>query len=1369
MSSSFNDALRDDVKREEERQRLLQEQQIQQQQAEQQQQVQEAQEAAEAVRGTPERYEQIAENAQTSQKQQRERGWVTKTGEALEGILTEPVNSTAAVINALTPDDAPWKSFTQALDDNIITNEEAAERLEAKLAADGRKPNAFLKGVRDISTGVETGIEGGLAIPFTIAGRVTNQATPWADPPELIKDSVLGETAFEVAQILTPTLILGAAAPGALGTKGVAAYATGMSAESLLETATQDSMEDAIAGRTLAESYGRIAEYYGFDGAQLTTDLIEGKKPHAQAINTVTLFFQNLGINIGADQLMSAAFKRLGRKAVSETAESVAEVTGKNVEEVQLSLLDTNPAAFNPLKEPSEVQNIDTIVPVAKPSSGKKFVNDDAALAQLIKDGKLDAESFNSADRSYFANLRAVNRDRGMGALLQEVSDSISPYVKDGSKQELRRVARQGLAWVKRFRDDATGVIDLDAALANLRGSRMVKDLDAADAQPFLKKALGNRNIDDVLDEEYLREFGMMTPQGAAAMKLVNEEIGIRSSRAATAALNLDRVGADFTAAADTFVDMVRKSEQFLVPHRRYKRRASVGLAVENTDALKKSVEGTTTEASKSTAKGVSYSPSSYLTEVGNTGLTIDELWKRAKGGDANALKTFKQFMTLVAYGNPENAVKQIGDLDDVLKQQLKKGNTDATRQLFYSYQLTRLRPQTNSISSNILGLLKDPLGAILSGERAYGMGQYVGGLTVWNDAFQQAARTFRDGTSITSSSKLDMDIVSRTAKDTQIEREWLAQKTLMKKDNVNGLVEATAFANYLRRKFSNSRVNTVATRALNAGDAWANTLFAGQVVGGRAWRRAAAEGVSKDSFKMKRIFHEEWEKVFGRGKEIGKIEDPDVLAGARYLTFQKDIPKNGNFVDNAFLGLEKATKSSAWWAMFSPYTRMTYNTMEQAGRVVAGSLGPPGEWLLRRIPRYDAIMRGDYGDVAQLQLKSNLAFGQYFGLMNLGLGAAGMATGHNPPPGMPKTSYIIPAPNEKGYVALDYSMFEPVASIASIQIDLAQAVRDELISEKDFGKFMTEMMYAVGAATLDKSFNDSMANMARFMDISNINEGTAVGSANVVSQLVVGQTVGGVGGLTRMGADWLQPNQTINTTEADLNANFWLQFRKRVFGGLGNPTKYSPYTGEPETKRVQFGSDVASNIFGGFTNEAMPGNWRTSINSNRTPLRNIEGLDDWSKFRGDKVEFVFAHLDRMGIDKDIKRQLKHYKGIPLSAEEQSTLSKAFHDHGNLNERLWKYFKGADYQRSYQKLVELRNKYGVDSSIVAKQKAKIDKDINAIYRQAKEIAARQALLRMESFTTKYNEANNLSLDNYKEQYGEEYGNYIADILNLPVK
>ena len=49
------------------------------------------------------------------------------------------------------------------------------------------------------------------------------------------------------------------------------------------------------------------------------------------------------------------------------------------------------------------------------------------------------------------------------------------------------------------------------------------------------------------------------------------------------------------------------------------------------------------------------------------------------------------------------------------------------------------------------------------------------------------------------------------------------------------------------------------------------------------------------------------------------------------------------------------------------------------------------------------------------------------------------------------------------------------------------------------------------------------------------------------------------------MVTDWANLNETVNRVEQDLMENFWLSFRKRVFGGIGNLIRYNPYTGEAD------------------------------------------------------------------------------------------------------------------------------------------------------------------------------------------------------------
>ena len=83
--------------------------------------------------------------------------------------------------------------------------------------------------------------------------------------------------------------------------------------ESAAETTTQRGADDLLFGRQGAQAMGEIADSLGFDGAQLTRDLIEGKKPNAQVITAIGGFFQNMGINIAGDFAVERIAKMLKR------------------------------------------------------------------------------------------------------------------------------------------------------------------------------------------------------------------------------------------------------------------------------------------------------------------------------------------------------------------------------------------------------------------------------------------------------------------------------------------------------------------------------------------------------------------------------------------------------------------------------------------------------------------------------------------------------------------------------------------------------------------------------------------------------------------------------------------------------------------------------------------------------------------------------------------------------------------------------------------------------------------------------------------------------------------------------------------------
>ena len=267
-----------------------------------------------------------AEVGATAEPQANEnRGAITELGEQGMEMLNAPqnlFNDAVAGINNLVPEDSPLKGITQTLDDAVMGAEEYSQAM-----AEASPVGAAIAG------GIE-GTKAGILSPVTIAGRLSNQDTPWSRAPGMIKDNDIAETVFNIAEIVVPTAFIGIATGGA----GLSVAApTTLLAESALETGLQDNVDDLIAGRQLAVGLGTVGDYMGLDGASITRDLIEGRKPEAKYFNSVVGFLQNLGINFGVNKVMSKFFPDIPNPpAVNE--EAAGRVLGKTPEEVQASV-----------------------------------------------------------------------------------------------------------------------------------------------------------------------------------------------------------------------------------------------------------------------------------------------------------------------------------------------------------------------------------------------------------------------------------------------------------------------------------------------------------------------------------------------------------------------------------------------------------------------------------------------------------------------------------------------------------------------------------------------------------------------------------------------------------------------------------------------------------------------------------------------------------------------------------------------------------------------------------------------------------------------------------------------------------------------
>ena len=1271
-----------------------------------------------------------AQAAATAQRQEKPQGLMSAIGGAIDNAISgdwvsDGLNAVAAGVNQITPDGFPTKGITQALDDNIRSSDEldalVAQRHKA-VEQDGSLIQRGLVGTEQNLEALYAGSKAGVMLPATIAARLMNQEASWSNAPAQIKDSPVGKTIFEVAQVIVPTLLTGGVAAG-YGLSATGVGGTALVGESLLETAPQDSAEDLVAGRFLSQKMGELADYLGYDGAQLTRDLIEGKKPEAQAMVAVAGLFQNLGINWGANKLFNAIGAKFGKQpeALLNSGEDVtaktAKVLGKDEKVVVKALDDTNTPPYSPDFEPHQVETIDSSVPVGKPSKPDGYISDESLVAESLRKSGLGEDGLSAADRKYFTNWSAISDSLSLQNALKDATKTLRK-LKD-YPDDLKLAMTRATAWWNYNK----GLIDenLDGVALNF-SQTMVEPLKSKQGVVAL--------LDGKLPvEKLLREYTNVSEEGYIAAALMGEELGIRIQKVARQAMNLENASSpiDFTKSIENLLELQDKANLFLIPLRRGKRK----WAVEGTLQQRKQIEsirdadiqGAIKKADPSKYDAPARSFEVQRLDEADTGFTIREIWERYKEGDEGAGQTLKTYLSAIAYADPAKAVQQVDNLSKLLADQLAKGNADAGAQLFYGFMLSRIATQTASAASNIARLVGEPIGAIISGEKAYGIGQLVGGLQATQDAFKAGMRAFKENRSIVGGAKIDAAVYDLKLRQTKLDELYKGYQQQLIKEGGNKAKEFAASNQYWLQTLGNNPVVSVGNRFLQAQDEMAKVLFASQVATGRAYKQAVAEGFTKPQ-DIQRLVNEQFRSIFEKGIKTGRIIDADVLDGAKGLTFQSDIISgdDANFIDNAFSGIKEAADNSGYWKFFTPFTRVSYNILETAGRY------EPTGMFRNQVPRYKAILNGEMGDVAQLQLKSQIAMGRAWTSLVVGAAMFGYTTGNNSG-SMPKTSFIIPD-GKGGYTALPYNKLEPFATITAVITDAVNGLRDDVISEGQYDRFMKEMLYSLAMATFDKSFMSGMTQMSAMFDVNNFGEGTATGAANIAGSAAPA--------IVRMVGDWVNPYQSVSTDTDNVGRTLWAKFAQRTIGGATNPTLFDEMTGLPIPKTTTIGS--ADNW------------WAATAGS-------IFNEFAWAgRVKGGKLDPIRKKLDELNFKQDNGTSIRTFEGIPLSLEQQSRMSKAIHEQGSLRTRLELYFNSDVFKSKQQKYKAFRwdNNLGNQGGGTRANSylQDIHQDIRAIRREAKEMAAKHLIQTDPDFARKYQAAKTL---NIPQQQGNPNG------------
>ena len=638
-------------------------------------------------------------------------------------------------------------------------------------------------------------------------------------------------------------------------------------------------------------------------------------------------------------QINPASNKIFEQRVLPGSPEDIARQTGKSVDEVRKSLDDKQRIKYTYDKEIHEAaQTVDELVEANKPSKGNDFVNDEALQQKMLGEDRIEY------DDTYFSNLEALTSEDSVAVAIARATDGLKrmPKFSEDTAFAMSKASRFLDATLDKLDDNFDEVVDqffdqMTDPLPRSVNSKTGEFDQASDLQEVWD--VGSQVArDDGLIELGLREYRISNVEGMAAGAALVEELGRRLSKQAQVVSALETGNVEFTKAVEDFFKLEDKLNLFAIPLRRAKRQWAITGTLQQREMIEALQDADIFKPGVSKRRKGSYTQDGYQltkiykSDVDMEGYTSRELWERFKSGNKEAGDTLKLYIHTVAYGNSRTMLTEIDNLDKILKEQLRKGNADAGRNLMYQYWLSRLAPQTASIASNIFNSGVMPIGTALMGEKAYSRGMIVGSVTSISEAFQNAAKAWKRGQGMFGSSKFDNDAKALSVRRANEEKLWKGTQKIMNREGANGAQKAAAFLNHVRRKFSMMPGMDFAIRGLSAGDDFFNTITASQIATGRAYKEAADTDNWKD---LDRLVKQHFKNVFRGGVATGKIIDPEVIEASRYITFQRDIPvaDDANQVDKAFRWLGVASSGSSFFNYLSPFTRLTWNTLRLAVR----------------------------------------------------------------------------------------------------------------------------------------------------------------------------------------------------------------------------------------------------------------------------------------------------------------------------------------------------------------------------------------------------------------------------------------------------
>ena len=1131
-----------------------------------------------------------------------------------------------------------------------------------------------------------------IALPFVLTG----QDTSWNEAPEIIKDSIISKSIYDVSKVVAPSLAFTAAGlPLTTGQQYLL--------ESGIETLGSQDPDDYLLSRTAAKSVGQIANSMGLDGGEITRNLLEGNGIGYRVAGIIAGGLHNLGINITTDKLFGPLVRKLGGagKNIDPALEQVAKDSGKPLDEVVETVSKRAEPGFNTAKEP--LDNVDASTAVnAIQGDAPEGVSPLGFLYNI-----LGQQNDSIARRPFFLSVNGfTGGDKGLIRTVNILTDHMDRFPL--AAQTKARMAIEAVEYLSANSDlvkrpTAQFLQDFSIKYAN--------GIDLSKITSGQAKALNYEMV----------KGAVIAPQGALigalGMRSANQEAIDLSRQIMTS----ESAGIDWTESLPALKDIVETMETWGSIYRQNQQLWHIGGEFEQ-DAFQ---EGILTGKGlskffKSATKWARYDKGIYgkpeeLFNVAAPYLAENQhftkLIQSAIDGNQQAKAVVRDIVGIMSVQNAANPVDISTMTSDRMVQAFVEGNKGSIPRIWMSLNLlgrfrsafkalgaTALRNLTQQISATAgiaaIKLQTDPKALLKAQTYNDHIALFTGQAMMLQDSLRVAVRSAQTNKPIMeaktrwkgSMGNLNEQLVELNEKFNLTVTE-LARRGELTPTRKMALVTSLLF-----RKVALNPVVNIVPRGLMAQDegfkVMAGASYA-NMLAGRKRLDPQFTGYSDDELfqlSLKEVF-QDGDPMQGFALTAGEARDY-----ADFLTLQREItPKQGDFVSGeglrasgvvnaAFRGLEAASEESAIFAWANPFVRMAWEITNQASTQLTGAI-PGGPAIANFVdPDFRATLRGDRGLAAKLELESNLAAGFANGWIMAGAAMAGWVTVTNfdPKRGEQGSAMKIQLPGMREPLEVGLQSQDPGILTLGMVAVLTNEFRDGAISYGDYQTGIFNVFKNYGVGLLDQNVLLGMTNITELLDHRNFNEGIAS---------TLGKVVGGLVsiGPARMIADWTGGYVIPRDIEGDPIGNFGRNFVRTTGLDLvwqNNRTPMTnPWTGElqatramPEDptfiERVTSGMIqeavpfrvTRSTIEGSLAKKAYKYGWQLNGNifkkaEGAMPFENIEQIAQFSKdFQDPRFGDFRGKMKAVLSSKTYTDAVKLYERLRAKNEEQNKL-----------------------------------------------------------------------------------------------------------------